>query len=403
MLRSSRPSTGGYLLVAQGAVLSRKSLPTTASAGQRIAPGYDAATAPPGAMVLVSDERPGSYSGFRREYRKGEFLAGWADASTGGRSGPLRHRYEAPHTRTALIGPTRAGLSNLAIDSGRAGAARFTYGSGNRIDRVTVVCSAEHGIYLDRCTGVDVQNTEILNGGSGGSSDYGLAIGNSEGVTVTGCRLFGRRHGLSIGGGNFPDSIPSQNTRIQGCKLSNDPHSGVTAADMHGNSIDAHFRTCTITGGASLGGWSASFVDCDISSMTNGVCFYASEIAGGTFVIEDCRLTSSADPSKGYRGIIDLGGNSAPIAASTSGAVELQVIDTSISARRLSTASRIVEAQNRGSRFPIDLTVRNLDLSVNALGSVVSLKNRAGSGWTGRVAVDGVRSLPAGASRVASH
>lgn len=118
---------------------------------------------------------------------------------------------------------------------------------------------------------------------------------------------------------------------------------------------------------------------------------------GGSFTIEGCDLVSQADPSAGYRGILDFGGNSLAIDETALGPISIEIRDTTVQARNLGPKSAIIELRNRGSGFPVNLTVSGLTLDVNAARSVVSLRNRGKGSWTGRLDIGPVIGRPAGA------
>ncbi|EMP1650943.1 hypothetical protein RGJ24_000819 [Acinetobacter baumannii] len=89
---------------------------------------------------------------------------------------------------------------------------------------------------------------------SGSGTDYGIIIGNSQDVLVEADYVYGARHGCAIGGDDTDMAVP--NRRVYGEKMTieNSPASLLHAADMHGNTIDCHYRDNYIKGRISLSG-----------------------------------------------------------------------------------------------------------------------------------------------------
>ncbi|MEM9993271.1 MAG: hypothetical protein AAGE79_03930, partial [Acinetobacter pittii] len=90
---------------------------------------------------------------------------------------------------------------------------------------------------------------------SGSGTDYGLVIGNSQDVLVEADYLYGARHACSLGGDNTDMAVPNRRVYCEKMTLENSPASLLHAADMHGNSIDCHYRDNFIKGRISLSGY----------------------------------------------------------------------------------------------------------------------------------------------------
>lgn len=89
---------------------------------------------------------------------------------------------------------------------------------------------------------------------SGTGTDYGLIIGNSQDILVEADYVYGARHGCAIGGDNTDMAVPNRRVYCEKMTIENSPASLVHAADMHGNTIDCHYRDNYIKGRISLSG-----------------------------------------------------------------------------------------------------------------------------------------------------
>jgi hypothetical protein len=395
------PGTGDwphFLLTSEGRSVPLAGLASATQAGDSSVRLQGTADCRPGDLIQIYDPRPSSLSGRRPVYRAGEFAL---VASTEGRKvnllTPLMGLYRPISTRLARIEPSRITLKNLRFESGKFGAVRLTHGRGIILASVLVECAAAHGVYIDRCFDFQAIDCSIDNRGAGSASDYGLAVGNSQVGRISGGSFYGRRHGIGLGGGDLADGSPTSNITISGCTLANDPRNGAPTADIHGNCRNISYENCRIENGATVAGLNARYDRCEIGAMRNGVCIYGGEMLGGLFTIEGCDLTSRADPSAEYRGILDFGGNSLAIDKSALGPISIEIRNTTVRATKQGPKSTIIELRNRGSYFPVNLTVTGLKLDVNAGRCVVSLRSRDKDRWNGQLDIAPVSGRPAGA------
>ncbi|EOQ63887.1 hypothetical protein F935_01517 [Acinetobacter calcoaceticus ANC 3811] len=89
---------------------------------------------------------------------------------------------------------------------------------------------------------------------SGSGTDYGIIIGNSQDILVEADYVFGARHGCAIGGDDTDMAAPNRRIHCEKMTIENSPTSLLHAADMHGNTIDCHYRDNYIKGRISLSG-----------------------------------------------------------------------------------------------------------------------------------------------------
>ncbi|SMQ69061.1 hypothetical protein SAMN06297468_1308 [Altererythrobacter xiamenensis] len=382
---------GHYLLASNGSSRPLPRLAENVCQGSRSLRFVAAHGLRPGDWIRIFDPRPSSYSAVRSEYRQG-FNAVVSETFDNKivLVEPVPCSLDRRAGRALHIEPTSPTLRNLSLQSGSLSAARFTNTKYLGLHDIAVEASAPHGIYVERSLDFVITGTNIRNAGSRSGSDYGLAIGNSEKGRVLDCDLWARRHGISVGGGGASDAIPNRSVEIKACAIGNERDALVHAADMHGNCERTSFANCVVTGGVSIAGKDNSISGCSISSMRNGVCVVGTEVLGGSLKIVDCILRSSADASQGYRGIIDFGGNSIAIGRHTVAPLSILIAGLEVEATGQSTSSRVIELRNRGSAVPVDLTVRGLHVEMDAVGTLVSLRNHQSNSWNGSIVISGI-------------
>ncbi|MFL4393551.1 hypothetical protein RJ729_01705 [Acinetobacter pittii] len=106
---------------------------------------------------------------------------------------------------------------------------------------------------------------------SGSGTDYGLVIGNSQDILVEADYLYGARHGCSLGGDDTDMAVPNRRIHCEKMTIENSPTSLLHAADMHGNSIDCHYRGNYIKGRISLSGYNPR-------SLNNQICVHPGDV-----------------------------------------------------------------------------------------------------------------------------
>lgn len=388
---SKRGGKGPYLLKSTGKAVRLPTLAKDITSGDAMVEFTNRPACDVGDLLFFTDPKAGGFSLARPLYREG--FSCLVERIQGKRvwlSSRAVASLERRRVHIARIDPTEPSIENLAIASGTSGALHTKYSRGVYLKNVSVEAAAPIGIYLDRNFDFRVINTTIENRGSGSGSDYGLAIGNSQNGHVTDGKFFGRRHGISVGGSDFPDSMPNRDIAIQKAAIVNDKKSLVHAADLHGNCEGIRYRDCDISGGASLSGRDNGYYSCRISALASGVCVVGTEVLGGKMTVQECALTTAVDPSKTYRGIIDFGGNSIAIGPHTTVPCRIEVVGSEVIATNQSRKGRVLEVRNRGASVPIDVLVHSCIVKSNGLGSFLSLRNHGRREWSGKVSVDEV-------------
>lgn len=148
------------------------------------------------------------------------------------------------------------------------------------------------GFEIWRCFDVDIEDitAEIFSGDS-----YPISISNSQKVTVTRCSLYSSRHAIALGGRTGDACVPTRDVLIDHCHLWNRSNSGVGSADMHGIVENVVYSNCYMNTAVNMAGRNVSYTNCTIvgrnpKAYADGSCIYGSEIVGGVYRIENCRL-----------------------------------------------------------------------------------------------------------------
>ncbi len=264
------------------------------------------------------------------------------------------------------------------------------------IENVTAYTENYQAIEIDRCYRVTVIAPNIYNKGTGTLDDYGLIIGNSQKVRVIGGDMYSRRHGITIGGGDYVGAVTNRNIRIIGATISNDITSGVYSADMHGNMQDCIYQDCTIYQGGGWAGMDNGYNNCKIYAASGGMAIYASEVKGGDLFLRNCDIYTASDPSTISRGIVDVGGNSSALTSSTNQTLSLIVENCFIKATGLSSGTDFMKVVNSGSSVNVNMYIDGLRGDVNAMGAVLRTKVDIGTAYSEAIVVDNISHFPSG-------
>ena len=251
-------------------------------------------------------------------------------------------------------------------------------------------------IEFDRCYRAEATNCGMYNKGTGTLDDYGILFSNCQKFKVIGGNYYARRHGVTIGGGDYICAVTNREMRVIGATISNDITSGVYSADMHGNMQDCYYQDCTIYNGAGWAGIDNGYDNCAITEQLNGSVIYAGEIKGGMLYVRNSKLLTSGDPSANLRGIIDVGGNSSPINASTNETLNLIVENCYLQAPAATSATSFMIVVNNSSTVFINIKINGIACNAPAMGSVLRMKLESGTAYSQAIIVDNVTNFPAG-------
>lgn len=228
-----------------------------------------------------------------------------------------------------------------------------------QLRNISAYLENDTAISVNRCFGVVAENINPYNKGNN-SDDYGLSIGNSQRVTVNGGSFYGHRHGIAIGGSDVVCGVVTRNISISKAHLDS---VDTFCADMHGNVENVEYNSCVIANGATISGKNTSYKNCVINHYkTQGVCIYASEVKGGTLLVDGCRCITKVSPSSVNRGVIDFGGNSLAIITDTTDDLTVKIVNSSIDISSLTISGSIIKINNYSSTNKINVLVENIVL-----------------------------------------
>jgi hypothetical protein len=340
------------------------------------------------------------WNSIRAYYYAGEWLeCRGVSGSDAYITNPLYSSYTAATVNVyKLDSKPKVSFKNLKLNGGANlfGLLKITFCDKPILENVIVYNENYQGVEIDRCYRPIITNCVMYNKGTGTLDDYGLLISNSQKGQITGGDYYARRHGIAIGGGSSTGAVTNRNIRISNLTISNDINSAVYSADMHGNMQDCVYQGCTIYQGGGWAGADNGYDNCIIYSASGGWCIYASEIKGGELFIRNCKLYTSSDPSTTGRSIIDVGGNSAPITASTTDTVSLIVENNYVFANAASASTNVMSMTNAGSSAYVNVYIDGLRGNVNLMGSILRTRLDSGTAYSQAIVVDNISNFPSG-------
>lgn len=339
------------------------------------------------------------WNSIRAYYYSGEWLeCRGTSGSSAYTTNPLYDGYTAATVKAYKLTSPKVSVRNLKLTggSGLFGLMKLTFCDKPIIENVVAYTENYQAVELDRCYRPTVINFVAYNKGTGTLDDYGLVIGNSQKVRVIGGDFYSRRHGISIGGGDYTCAVPNRNVRISNATISNDINSAVYAADMHGNIQDLVYQGCEIYQGGGWGGMDTGYDNCKIYAAYGGYCIYASEVKGGDLFLRNCDLITGNDPSSIGRGIVDVGGNSSALTTSTNKTLSLIVENCYVRTNGASSGTDFMKVVNDGSTVNVNIYIDGLRGDVNAMGSILRTNVNSGSAYSQAIVVDNISNFPAG-------
>lgn len=351
-------------------------------------------------LLGIYDPNDGSWHGGRRYYRAGEICEiVRADTNTVTVKRPLVDTYASQSVDCFLIRAKSPSLSDIEFETTTAVPVEYDICRDIIIDKPKGITLASRQMRISRSYNFAV-DTPFMNGlGVGAATDYCIVVANSQHGRINGGNLYGRRHPISLGGGDYEMSVPCDDIKVIGSTLSNGQM--VDCADFHGNVRNSQYIGCEIHGSIKFGGKNNGYRSCTVGANGNGVCLNASEILGGRHFAIDCDFSTFKDPREAVRGIFDVGGNA-------DGVVDLNskedcsfvIRGGSLKARNLSKSTSLLRFYNRGSRKKINFNISGIMFDVDNPITVLATNNISGNAMSDYIVVDGLINLPAGSSLV---
>lgn len=388
---------GNYGIEAIGTATQIEELSGTQNVGSTSVTFVSAPSLSIGDVFVIFNPTASSWSGFRAEYCAGE----WCEVesisgSTVTLKNPLYDTYAAAAVDVYKITGPKVVLRNFAIKGTTLlGLIKATYCTNVVIENVTATHANDSILYLDRCFNASVLNPNFNNVGDGGD-DYAIAIGNSQHIRVIGGYAYARRHAVTHGGTSGICTVPVRDSRQIGMVMKNDPSTGVTTFDYHGNVEDCSATDCTIYGAAGLAGKNVTLVNCSITADSGGRCVYHSEVKGGRLGARGCTFTTYIDPDSSSRAIYDIGGNNNAVTSSTNLDTTFFVHDCNVFGRNLSATTIFGKFTNSGSTSAMNIDINGVTANVNLLGEMLRTTLVSGTADSDFIIVDNVSGFPIG-------
>ena len=313
---------------------------------------------------------------------------------------PLYDSYVAANVEVYKMASKTVSFRNLRLVGGANtfGLLKVQFCNQPKIENLSCYNENYQAVEFDRCYNIEATNCYMYNKGTGTLDDYGLLFSNCQKFKVIGGDYYARRHGVTIGGGDYICAVTNREMRVIGATISNDILSAVYAADMHGNMEDCYYQDCTIYNGAGWAGMDNGYDNCAITAQSNGSVIYAGEIKGGMLYVRNSKLLTASDPSANVRGIIDVGGNSTAIGTFTDETLSLIVENCYIKAPNLSASSDFMKVVNAGSTVNVNIYIDGVRANVNAMGSVLRTNLDSGTANSQAIVVDNISNFPSGTS-----
>lgn len=291
-------STGGLLI--SGTLTQIGDLSSDVTKGARALTFGAAPAVTAGKVLCVFNPTDGSWLSDRAPYRDGEFFRVHSvSGNTVSVYGNSTSGYTAASMDVYRLDGVRAVIDNLrASPSATFSVApvKVLFGDGVRVKNYWGSnVNLYTGLEVERCFDVDFQAATSLNNSPAVGDEYGLTVSNCQNVTISGGATCSTRHAIALGGMYDVCCVPNRNVLVYGMTIENvDIASDIGAADMHGNCDGVTYDNCIMRNGANMQGRNVTFRNCTIYgvSSTSGEAIYGSEIYGGTYTVENCRLVT---------------------------------------------------------------------------------------------------------------
>lgn len=390
---------GGYGITNSGSITQIEELGSDIVKGTCTAVFASAPTLSVGDWFCVYNPTDSSYSGFRTNYRAGEWKQVLSiSGSTVTTTQAFYAGYAVADVDVYRMDSVVSRLSQVHLIGGAnpVGLAKFELCEKPEFDRVSFDHANNSGLLLERCVSPVVIKPRGRNIGDGGD-DYGVSISNCQHARVIGGDVYGRRHAVALGGTDAACCVPTRDFRGREIIMRNDPSQPVGAADMHGNVADSSYEDCEIYGAANITSADNWYRRCRIySDQTIGWCGYWREPLGGRSGFDDCDLYSLANPQSESRGVFDIGGNAASVDANTTGDCTFVLNNCRLNSEAFSSLTSVMLFRNRGSSAKMNFEIDGLSLDVNDLIAILTTELVSGTADSDRVIVDNVSGAPSG-------
>lgn len=287
-----------YLTVA-GSTTAFGVLTASEAKGARKITVADATGISVGDTICIHNQNAFSFSAHRTEYTAGEYNVVMAKA---GNQLTLKNPLMFDYTSLTNIKLFKLNLVKfehwgvtLSMEGNAPYVARVLFAEASAYDKPDVVtkgasaCAA--ALVYEKCPSVSFDLGDVYNDTVGTSTQYGISFSSCWDAVGRVKNAYGYRHGVTTGSDAADCSIPCKNILVtEGSVITNNPLSGIYAADFHGNTIDSYYKDCIIYGDIGLAGEN---VGCPGSTVyayraNYGIDFH--EIVGGVIDLSGVKI-----------------------------------------------------------------------------------------------------------------
>jgi hypothetical protein len=245
-------------------------------------------------LLILWNSVTSSYSVHRTNYYDGEFarVAGVSGSNVTLQSNLLTSYsgvttdkvFKSSGIRVVIDGPSFTGAGVFAL--------RVQYADNALIKpRRVRTTGNQAALVINKCYNVLVESGFYYTPYTGVGGNYGISVSNSQFVTIRNVDAYGGRHAVTTGGDADNGAAPCRYVYVEDSVLSNDPAASIYNADFHGNTLDSHYKNCTIYGRVGLAGERIAAIGCDVHSWPSSTAAPLGyhELVGGECLFKDCR------------------------------------------------------------------------------------------------------------------
>ena len=308
-----------------------------------------------GDVIVIFDSADSSYSGFRTNYRAGEYgvvhsIAGNNITLTAGTyaaytTGGTRIVYKLNTTSTQI-----KDLQVIGIGTGSAvDVLRLKYARGALLENLKVTGGEDKNVIVRNSFNVTVRNLDSrkLLPDAGTTTSYALSIGNSQSIRVYDSYLIAVRHAITTGGGSEDGDVVNRDIQVENSTLIGT--SAILGAQFHGNTEYSSFRDNYMTGAQISGNFNSIINNIIRKEGAQPYAIHLSELSGFDHTIIGNRVNIDTAPSELRGAFVNVGGNEGSLTSDTTTGGTLNISDNEVFYAVEDDEINAVRIVNRGS------------------------------------------------------
>ncbi|MDA3557722.1 hypothetical protein MKL42_09485 [Acinetobacter sp. AOR15_HL] len=239
-------------------------------------------------IVVIHNQLDFSFSEYRSYYKDGEIKR---VANVEGSTIKLTDELETTYTgistdKVFKLEPIKLRIiGNIKFKSDYQYGLKVTYCADSVFNEMEVLSlsgkvGTSYAFLLERSFNCRITGGKFIKkGDSTTGTDYGICFSNCQDIIAKPNYCFGYRHAVATGGGSLNGCVPCRRIYIEEAILEIGVDTGIHCADFHGNTIDSHYKQCTIRGMVGLGGRNNK-------SIENKITMHKDEVRPPIFVTE---------------------------------------------------------------------------------------------------------------------